>query len=111
MHVLATSGNLKPQELYNMANGNDIKRMRDVAGQTLELAGWLIFEDTKRDGEVSTIVTIKTKEGEMYATNSPTFRRSFESMAAFFDEIRAIKVVSAMSKKQRPFITCDYVEI
>ena len=111
MKVIAKSNNLKPQELYNMANGNDIKRMRDAAGQTLELAGWLIFEDVKQNSQVFTIVSVKTVEGEVYATNSPTFRRSFESMAAFFDEIRAIKVVSAMSKKGRPFITCDYVEI
>lgn len=110
MKVIAKSNNLKPQELYQMANGNDIKRMRDVAGQTLELAGWLIFEDEKPDGEVSTIVTICTTEGEMYATNSPTFRRSFESMTAFFDTVDAIKVVSSTSKKGRPFITCDYVE-
>ena len=105
MKVIAKSNNLKPQELYQMANGNDIKRMRDV-----ELAGWLIFEDEKPDGEVSTIVTIRTTEGEMYATNSPTFRRSFESMTAFFDTVDAIKVVSSTSKKGRPFITCDYVE-
>lgn len=111
MKVIAKSNNLKPQELYNMANGNDIKRMRDVADQTLELAGWLIFEDTKPDGEVSTIVSVKTREGEVYATNSPTFRRSFESMTAFFDSVDAIRVVSATSKKGRPFITCDYVEI
>lgn len=110
MKVIAKSNNLKPQELYQMANGNDIKRMRDVAGQTLELAGWLIFEDEKPDGEISTIVTIRTTEGEMYATNSPTFRRSFESMTAFFDTVDAIKVVSSTSKKGRPFITCDYVE-
>ena len=101
MKVIAKSNNLKPQELYQMANGNDIKRMRDVAGQTLELAGWLIFEDEKPDGEVATIVTIRTTEGEMYATNSPTFRRSFESMTAFFDSVDAIKVVSSTSKKGR----------
>lgn len=110
MKVIAKSNNLKPHELYQMVNGNDIKRMRDVAGQTLQLAGWLIFEDEKPDGEVSTIVTIRTAEGEIYATNSPTFRRSFESMTAFFDTVDAIRVVSLTSKKGRPFITCDYVE-
>ena len=110
MKVIAKSNNLKPQELYQMANGNEIKRMRDVAGQTLELAGWLIFEDEKPGGEISTIVSVRTVEGEIYATNSPTFRRSFESMTAFFDSVDAIKAVSATSKKGRPFITCDYVE-
>ena len=110
MKVIAKSNNLKPQELYQMANGNEIKRMRDVAGQTLELAGWLIFEDEKPGGEISTIVSVRTVEGEIYATNSPTFRRSFESMTAFCDSVDAIKVVSATSKKGRPFITCDYVE-
>lgn len=110
MKVIAKSNNLKPQELYQMVNGNDIKRMRDVAGETLKLAGWLIFEDEKPDGEVSTIVTIRTTEGEIYATNSPSFLRCFESMTAFFDTLSAIKVVSLTSKKGRQYITCDYME-
>lgn len=110
MKVIAKSNNLKPQELYQMVNGNEIKRMRDVAGQTLELAGWLIFEDEKPGGEISTIVSVRTVEGEIYATNSPTFRRGFESMSVFFDSVDAIKVVSATSKKGGTFITCDYVE-
>lgn len=94
---------------YRLMNSSEIQKMSEADGSILEVAAWVIFEDVDEStGEVKKVVTIKTADGELFGTISPTFIREFENMCKHFgNDVGNIKVVSGTSKAGRTFITCD----
>lgn len=112
MNIIRTSNKtMSAAELYSMCKSNSIQKLSDAAGQTIEVAAYLFYEDANSDGEIKTICSIKTPEGEVLATNSPTFVREFGDMIDMFEtageQVKAIKIVQGTSKGGRSFITCD----
>lgn len=112
MELIVTSKELDKKEIYFLTKAQDAQKMRDAKDQTLDLAYWCIYEDVNSDGELQTIFSCRTDDGDIYATNSDTFIRAFKDILDVFDpsEIKRIKVASGTSKNNREFITCIYAE-
>lgn len=97
---------------YNMAAGAAVRKMRECKGQIITIAAMLLYEDVDTNGQVQTVISIKTSEGDIYATNSPSFVRDIGGMCAIFgfDGVKAIKVVPMSSKAGREYIRAELVE-
>lgn len=112
--IIKTSKNVTAKEVYDLTKNPRTQKMVTAKGQRLELAAWALFEDTDaKSGELYTVCAIKTAEGDIFATNSPTFTRDFQEMVELFEgfgeDVHAINVISGQSKNGREFITCEYV--
>lgn len=113
MNIIKSSENLTPIDLYKLTLNPNAGKMKNAAGQRLEVASYALFEDVdKKSGELQQILAIQTPEGEVFATNSPTFIEEFVKMVDFFAEfgmiVDSIKVVSGVSKSGREFISVVY---
>lgn len=100
---------LDQRTIYKMMKSPDVKKMSDAEGSVLEVAAWIAYNDTdSRTGEIRSILTILTTDGEMFGTVSGVFQREFMDITKFFgDDVGAIKVFSGKSKAGRNFITCS----
>lgn len=112
MEILATNKELTKQEIYFLTKTQETQKMTEAAEQTLTLSAWAIYKDKNADGEEVELFACRTEEGETYATNSPTFIRAFREILDIFEpeEISNIKVLKGISKNNREYITCAYVE-
>lgn len=113
MTIIKSSPNLTPVDIYNLTMNPKTEKMQNHKGERLELAEWALYEDVnQKTGELHEILSIKTVEGEIFATNSPTFKRDFFSMLELFESmgatVPAIVVDSGYSNAGREFITCVY---
>lgn len=113
MKIIEASKELTPKEIYNLTMSPAVQKMKSVVGQRIEISAWAVYEDVnKKTGEVQEVLSIITPEGEIFATNSPTFKEDFSDMHQLFrdmgEEVHAIAVSSGTSKAGREFITCVY---
>lgn len=100
-------------ELYNLLKNPSVKKMSEVEeNEVVKVSKWAIFEDINKDGDINEILSIMDADtGNIYATNSPTFKRGFEEIMEIFEEEGVkIKVVSEISKNGRTFIQPIFVE-
>ena len=112
MNILKKSENITPKELYLLTKSSKGRGMREVVGQKIDIAAWVIYEDVRSEsGELSKICSILTREGEIYATNSRTFTEDFADIVDMFGgDVHAIQVVERKSKKNRPVLFAEYAE-
>jgi hypothetical protein len=112
MEIIKTSKDLTPQEVYFLTMSPTVQKMSDAESQIIEVESWALYEDENSKGEIQSILAIKTPEGEVFATNSATFKEDFVKMNELFNgmgvTVNAIKVSSGTSKLGRKFITCVY---
>lgn len=113
MKIIEASKNLTPWEIYNLTMSPATQKMKSAIGQRIEICAWALYEDVnKKTGEVQEVLSVITPEGEIFATNSPTFKENFYDMFSLFqdmgEEVHAITVTSGTSKAGREFITCTY---
>lgn len=113
MQIINSSANLTAKDIYNLTMNPKTQKMKDVKGQRIEFDAWAIYEDVNRKTEdVQKILAVKTPEGEVFATNSPTFISDFLNMIQLFESmgetVRAFTVDSGVSKAGREFITCIF---
>ena len=114
MNILKKSGELTLKQLYDLSKSPEIQKMSTVKGQDLEIDTFLAYEDVNTTtGEAQTIVSIRTTDGETFATNSKTFTREFMDVIAMCEEANApmpklIGVLARQSRAGREFITCAY---
>ena len=107
--VKAFPAELDQRTIYKMMKSPDVKKMSDADGSILDVAAWIAYTDAdNRTGEIREILTIQTKDGEMFGTVSAVFQREFKDITKFFgDDVGMIKVTSGKSKSGRNFITCS----
>lgn len=113
MTIINSSANLSVKDIYNLTMNPKTQKMKDCVDQRIQLGAWAIYEDVqKKTGEVQEILAIATPDGEVFATNSPTFKGDFINMYSLFESmgaiVPAITVTSGISKAGREFITCVY---
>lgn len=114
MNILKKSGNLTMAEMYRLTKSPDIAKMSSVKGQTLDIARFIVHEDTDQDGNSHTIVAIETEQGECFATNSATFTRDFMDIVSMCEEAgeplpTKVTVKAQTGKSGREYIQCVYV--
>lgn len=112
MNIIKTSKDLTAQEIYFLTMAPIVQKMSDAESQIIEVDSWAVYEDENSKGEMQTILALKTRENEVFATNSKTFKEDFVKMNELFESwgetVHSIKVTSGMSKNDRKFITCVY---
>ena len=113
MKIITATPNLTPVDVYKLTMNPNATKMKDVAGQRIEIGAYALYEDVdKKTGELQNILAIKTPEGEVFATNSPTFIDEFRKMLEFFAgyemTVDAVEVITGTSKGGREYISCTY---
>lgn len=111
MNIVAKSGDFTAKELYRMTKDAKIQKMRDAANSTLRVEAWVHYTDQDDKGKEHDVVSIKDRDtGIVYATNSPTFCRTFiemlEILSSAGEELDEIEIITGTSKGGREFITC-----
>lgn len=113
MKITSTSREFEKQELYLMTKSPSIKTVNSVTdGDTMEVNGWLMFEDTNAKGQTSELLSIKgidsTGEEVVWTCQSETFKRNFADIAGIFDgEPFTIVKISGVTKAGKDFVNCD----
>lgn len=112
MEIITSSRELTKQEKYFLTKAQNIQKMSAVKNQRVEMDLWCIYQDLNQDGEEQRIFSMRTPEGEVYATNSPSFLRTFEDILDCFDveDIKALQILPGTSKAGREFLTCVYAD-
>lgn len=101
-------------EKYALTKNPLGKSMKDAVGQVLEIDVWMLYEDKNAKAEDVTILSIRTKEGDVFRTISETFINAFDDICELAsdmdEEVRLIKPVSGTAKSGREYITCVLAE-
>lgn len=114
MNIIAKSGNLTMAEMYRLTKSPDVAKLTMMKNQELDIARFIVHEDVTNSGEPITVAAFETEQGEVFATNSPTFTRDFLDILTMCKEAgepapRRIKVLPKMGKSGREYIQCVYL--
>lgn len=112
MTIISKTEGMSLKDVVALTKGNDIRKMKDAVGETLDFAKVVIYEDTDKDGNPMKVLAVETASGVKYATNSATFIRNYTEIMEIFansdeEAPTTFKVGSGVSKSDRPYITCD----
>lgn len=112
MEIIRKSEGMTASDLFALTKGNDVRKMADAKGETLEFAKFVLYNDTDIHGEIMTVLAVETVQGVRYATNSKTFIRNFSDIVTMFDNCgepipTRYLVGSARSRNGRDYLTCD----
>lgn len=111
MEITYKTEKLTAADIFALTKGSDVKKMRDAEGETLEIAKYVIYNDTGVHGEIMTVLAVETASGVRYATNSKTFVRNFTDIleihkAAGEPMPNKFVVGSGTSNHGRKYLTC-----
>lgn len=96
-------------EIYLMTINPGIISLKDVPdGESIEVSGFLIFDDVKEDGKTDEIMSIITPDNRVYSCQSATFKRSLQDIAFIMGagEMFAVEKTSGVTKAGRDYINC-----
>lgn len=108
MTITKTSKELTKKEIYKLTLDPAMKKMKDFVGSSIDVYAFCLYTDfnTKDDKEVE-VLSVMDKDGSVFATNSPTFKKDFMNIAEIMeDDEYSIEVISGTSNAGREFITC-----
>ena len=85
-----------------------IKKMKDFVGASIDVYAYCIYTDfNSKDEKEVEVLSVMDEDGNVYATNSPTFKKDFMNIATLMDgEDFSVGITSGTSKAGREFITC-----
>ena len=106
--ITNASRELTEVEQYLMTMDAGITSMKDVAdGAIIPVDGYIEYKDTKKDGTEADLLSIITVDGEVYSTQSETFKSSLKSIHALMNgKPYSIIKRSGKTKAGRPFVDC-----
>lgn len=95
-------------EKYLMTTAPDIEPLNGINdGQSIEVDGFIIFNDVKDNGDVQEIVSIITPSKKVYSGQSATFRQSLKDINDVMEgEKFSIIKISGKTKAGRDYINC-----
>lgn len=117
MNILKT--NIKDNEWtmdlsYDMFESPDRLRGVDLKGAQVHIDKFCLYEEDNADGNTIRVLTVSTTEGNVFATTSAAFIRTFDRIMALAEkcnvESACIEIVSEKSKNNREYITAKYVK-
>lgn len=100
-------------ELYRMTKSPAIVSVKAVEdGATMEVHGWLTFEDENAKGETSHMLSIigigEDGEEVVWTCQSQTFKDNFMDLWELFNgDTFKIKKLSGVTKAGREYVNCD----
>lgn len=105
--------NLTNYDMYELTQSNAIRSMKDCEDRLIiKVEDFVLYEDTDRNGNDITLLAIMDeKTGDVYASQSQTFRESFKKAAEFVPagEPLYIRVLHGESRAGRSYINCALV--
>ena len=112
MEIIRKSEGLTSADLYALTKGNDVRKMADAKGETIDIMKYVLYKDEDVHGNPMTVLAVETSSGAKYATNSKTFVRDFSDILAIYEagneEIPTrFEVGSGMSKSNREYLVCN----
>ena len=108
MNILKTSKELTKMQAYKLRSSKESHSFKDAAGTEVEVLAWMNYEDENSKGEAVNILAIMTPEGEVFAGQSETFKRSFfEAMDIFGDDLESIWVLTNTARSGREYVYCE----
>ena len=109
MQIIKASKDLTNVDVYKMTKGTGTTKVSDCAGLVFSVDAYVIFEDVNRQtGQIMSNASIRTADGKILVSNSPTFVEAFADIVDIFgDEIPELMIVEGKSKAGRTFYNCD----
>ena len=96
-------------EIYDLTRSPEALKLSDHTDEVIDIANWAVYEDVNQEGSEVVLLTIQTPEGEIFTTNSETFRKEFLSIVDLAkncgETFERVKVGSGTSKNGRSYIT------
>ena len=102
INIIEKSKDFDKVDEYLMTKGKDTHSVKDVAdGTSIVVDGYIIFTDTKKDGNEIEVMSIITPEKEVYATQSQTFKESLLDIISIIgDGVAPIIKISGTADKR-----------
>ena len=94
---------------YDLMRSPKIQKLSLCKGQVLDVDAYVLREDANSEGEIVKVLSLRTPEGELYATNSNTFIREFEAIIECAQPPFSIEVIDGVSRAGRHYVTCAWV--
>lgn len=106
--VKETSREFSTVEQYLMTLNPSITSLKDVVdGTSIDVAGYIVFDDEKDNGEVCEIMSIITPDNEVYSCQSATFKKGVKNIATIMQgKPFAVIKTSGKTKAGRDYIDC-----
>ena len=107
--IKETSRDFDKVETYLMTQSNNMTALKDIDDNTvIDVDGFLIFEDEKKDGKKTEVLSIITPDKVVYSGQSATFRESLKTIHGIMDgEPYKIFKLSGKTKAGRDYIDCS----
>lgn len=108
MNIIKGSREFNKVEIYKMTQDQGAVSVKDVPdGTTLQVSGYLIYEDVDHKGENHELLSVLGEDGTVWTCQSATFKRRFKQMADLFeDEPFSIKKMSGVTKSNKDYVDC-----
>ena len=94
---------------YLMTKNPDMTSIKDVEdGTQLDITHVCRFTDTNRDGNIVEIETYMDTNGNVYATQSTTFKAYFDDICTIFigEDVSIIKRSGRIERSGRDYVYC-----
>ena len=99
---------------YDMFESPDRLRGADLKGEQVHIDKYCLYEEDNAQGETVKVLTVSTTEGQVFATTSAAFIRTFDRIMELANRCGVtdvcIEVVAERSKNNREYITAKYVK-
>lgn len=96
---------------YDLMRNPKMQKLSTAKGQRLTVIAYMLREEENNDGEIVKILSLKTKEGDLFATNSPVCIREFEAVIDCLDGDEPefdLAVIDGVSRGGRHYVTCAW---
>ena len=104
MKIIAANTEDK-KELYRMTHAVRAGKVIDLAGQTITVNSWVLYEDTPEGSDASkTVLTMVLDTGEIVGTISKTFVKEFVDIIDVLGELPPLLVETSETKNGRTFV-------
>lgn len=107
MNIIYKSRDFDNREMYAMTMNAGIEKMSNHAGEVINIVDAVVYEDETTKGDMTKILSVRTSDGDILATNSPTVIRTFERMTTCFNNqfpLENVVIKPGISKGGRNFI-------
>lgn len=119
MNVIRANFESNPMTMYAMTKSPEIISVSKLAdGDVLEVHNWLFYDDLNSKEETVSLLSFQDENGCVYATQSDTFKGSFDEILDIIQDtggndrtVFTIKKISGTAKSGREYINCVLVDI
>ena len=104
MKIIAANTEDK-KEVYRLTHAVRAGKVVDLAGQTITVDKWALYEeDTEEGADPKTVLTMVLDTGEIVGTISKTFIKEFKDIIDVIGELPALLVETSTTKNGRTFV-------